>query len=182
MTWKTDPGGLKKKAQREFGEWLSAPPWEWYTTHTFKVGNLNNRESEKWGEYYRSEPDLLKNAYMSPTGADKAWYEWFGEVREMADIRDFWPEAYGEECQKPFYFRVAEYQGRGTLHYHALVGGVGDLRRLYFKDKWEKYGFARVMQYEVDKGANFYVGKYLNKTDDGDIRFSHNVARFLRGL
>ena len=81
----------------------------------------------------------------------------------------------------PFYFRVVEYQARGTLHYHALIGGVGDIRRLDFKDFWEHNGFARVEKYEAGKGANFYVGKYLTK-DAGDIRFSHNLTRHLTQL
>jgi hypothetical protein len=55
---------------------------------------------------------------------------------------------------------------------------VGDLRRLSFKDLWELHGFARVEAYEAGKGANFYVGKYLTKTE-GDMRFSHNLTPYL---
>ncbi|GAJ24908.1 unnamed protein product, partial [marine sediment metagenome] len=72
------------------------------------------------------------------------------------------------------------YQDRGTLHYHSLVGGVGDIRRLLFKDFWELHGFARVEKYEADRGANYYVGKYLTK-EQADIRFSHNLKQELSG-
>jgi hypothetical protein len=51
---------------------------------------------------------------------------------------------------------------------------VGDIRRLLFKDFWELHGFARVEKYEKDRGANYYVGKYLTKTA-ADIKFSHNL-------
>jgi hypothetical protein len=156
MSWVTSPGGLEKKAKRAFGEWLSEPSWEWYTTHTFKAD------------------------YVSPKAADRKWYSWFNSVRIGAKSAGISPSVYGSAA--PYYFRVAEYQNRGTLHYHALVGGVGDLKRLQFKDYWEMYGFARVEAYEPGKGANYYVGKYLTKTD-GDIRFSHNLTPYLtRGL
>ncbi|MBA7714669.1 hypothetical protein ES703_123699 [subsurface metagenome] len=137
-----------KRSRRAFGEWLSVPQWDWYTTHTFKAN------------------------YVSPRQADKAWYSWLNSLRVAAKAKGYTPSVYGE--QAPFYFRVAEYQDRGTLHYHALIGGVGDIRRLLFKDFWELNGFARVEAYDPARGAAAYVAKYLNKAD-GDIRFSHNL-------
>ncbi len=155
MAWRTDPTGLMRRARNELGAWLSLPEWDWYTTHTFKA------------------------ECVSPKQADRAWYSWFNSLRVAAVAKGLTPCVYGE--QAPFYFRVAEYQDRGTLHYHALIGAVGDIRRLDFKDFWELHGFARVEKYEAGKGANFYVGKYLTKAEGvGDIRFSHNLTRHLR--
>ena len=141
MSWQTDPSGLMKRANKAFGEWLSRPRWDWYTTQTFRA------------------------EFVSARQADKAWYAWFNSLCLAAK---------GEGLARPFYFRVAEYQDRGALHYHSLIGGLGDIRRLGFKDFWELHGFARVLPYEAGKGANYYVGKYLNKTN-GDMRFSHNL-------
>jgi len=152
MSWHTNPGGLQKKARRALGEWLSLPPWGWYVTHTFK------------------------KEFVSPKQADKAWYAWFNDLRICVKAAGA-PSCYGPES--PFYFRVTEYQDRGTLHYHSLIGAVGDTRRLLFKDLWEIDGYARVEAYEPNKGANCYVGKYLTKAD-GDIRFSHNLTPFLQ--
>ena len=155
MAWRTNPEGLIRRARNAFGEWLSLPEWDWYTTHTFKAD------------------------YISPKQADRAWYSWFNSLRLTAKAMDYTPSCYGS--QAPFYFRVVEYQDRGTLHFHSLIGGAGDIRRLLFKDLWELNGFARVEKYEPNKGANFYVGKYLTKAD-GDIRFSHNLKHHLTGL
>ncbi|MBA7546187.1 hypothetical protein ES705_38570 [subsurface metagenome] len=152
MSWHTNPEGLMRRSRRAFGEWLSLPKWDWYTTHTFKA------------------------EYVSPKDSDRAWYSWFNSLRVSAKALSYTPSLYGE--QAPFYFRVVEYQDRGTLHFHALIGGVGDIRRLLFKDFWELHGYARVLAYEPGKGANFYVGKYLTKAD-GDIRFSHNLTKHL---
>ena len=150
MAWHTNPEGLMRHARNAFGEWLSLPPWDWYTTHTFRA------------------------EYVSPKEADRHWYSWFNSLRVAAVAKGLTPSCYGDTA--PFYFRVAEYQDRGTLHYHALIGNVGDIRRLLFKDFWELHGFARVEKYEPSRGANFYVGKYLTKAD-GDIRFSHNLTK-----
>lgn len=152
MAWHTNPQGLMRRSRKAFGEWLSLPQWDWYTTQTFKAG------------------------YVSPRQADRAWYSWFNSLRISARANGLTPSIYGELA--PFYFRVAEYQDRGTLHYHSLIGNAGDIRRLTFKDYWELNGHARVEAYDPGRGANFYVGKYLTK-DDGDIRFSHNLSRHL---
>ncbi|MBA7547236.1 hypothetical protein ES705_39643 [subsurface metagenome] len=145
MAWRTSPEGLIRRAKNEFGEWLSLPEWEWYTTHTFRA------------------------EYVAPKEADRHWQAWLNTLCQACKVRSL---------ERPFYFRVTELQDRGTLHFHSLLGGVGDIRRLLFKDFWELQGFARVEKYEAGKGANFYVGKYLTK-DAGDIRFSHNLTRHL---
>ena len=153
MAWRIDPTGQMRRARTEFGKWLSIPKWDWYTTHTFR------------------------EEYVSPRQADEAWYSWFNGLRVSAKAKGLTPSIYGEAS--PFYFRVAEYQNRGTLHFHALIGGVGDIRRLLFKDLWELNGFARVEKYDSNRGAAHYVAKYLNKIEAGDIRFSHNLTKHL---
>jgi len=144
-----------RRARNEFGAWLSVPEWSWFTTHTFRA------------------------EYVSRKEADRSWYSWFNSLRVAAKAKGLTPSCYGAAA--PFYFRVTEYQDRGTLHFHALIGGSGDIRRLLFKDLWELSGFARVEKYEPGKGANFYVGKYLTKDigSVGDIRFSHNLTQHL---
>ena len=152
MAWRTSPEGLARRSRKAFGEWLSLPEWQWYTTHTFGAD------------------------YVSRKAADRSWYAWFNGVRVAAKAEGLTPSCYGP--QAPYYFRVTEYQDRGVLHYHSLIGGVGDIRRLTFKDMWELNGFARVEKYEPGLGANFYVGKYLTKAE-GDIRFSRNLVKNL---
>jgi len=110
----------------------------------------------------------FKADYVSRKAADRSWYTWFDAVRTSAG-----------SSREPYYFRCEEYQDRGTLHYHALVGGVGELSRLLLKDAWEMDGFARVLPYDPGRGANYYVGKYLTK-GQGDIRFSHRLDRLLK--
>jgi len=153
MAWRIDPTGQMRRARTAFGEWLSLPEWQWFVTQTFKAEYVSQKES------------------------DRSWYSWFNGVRVSAKAKGLTPSIYGAAA--PFYFRVTEFQDRGTLHFHALIGNVGDIRRLLFKDMWELAGYARILPYEASKGANFYVGKYLTK-DDGNIRFSHNLTKAIR--
>ena len=155
MSWRTSPQGLMRRSRVALGEFLSLPQWEWFVTQTFKA------------------------EYVSPKQSDRAWYSWFNGLRVSAKAKGLTPSIYGE--QAPFYFRVTELQNRGTLHFHSLIGNVGDIRRLLFKDMWELNGYARVEAYDPARGANFYVGKYLTKTE-GDIRFSHNLRHHLTQL
>jgi len=137
-----------RRARNEFGEWLSLPAWEWYTTHTFRA------------------------EYVSPKESDRSWQAWLNTLTQACRVKGL---------ERPFYFRVTETQDRGTLHFHSLIGGVGDIRRLLFKDFWELHGFARVEPYDPGRGAASYVAKYLTK-DAGDIRFSHNLTALLRNV
>ncbi|GAI96695.1 unnamed protein product, partial [marine sediment metagenome] len=113
----------------------------------------------------------FKAEYVSPKEGDRHYFAWLNSLCLAARVR-----GHG----RPFWFRGTEFQDRGTLHFHSLIGGVGDIRRLLFKDFWELHGFARVEKYDPERGAASYVGKYLTKTA-ADIRFSHNLKQELSG-
>ena len=95
-------------------------------------------------------------------GADSCWQAWLNSLKLTA------------RPSKIAYVRVTEYQKRGTPHFHSLIAGVDEIRRLTFKDLWELNGFARVEKYNHELGASHYIGKYLTK-EYTDIRFSHNL-------
>jgi len=111
----------------------------------------------------------FKDDYVPPKLGDKHYYAWLNSLALTCRIQGL---------PRPFYFRTSELQQRGSLHYHSLIGGVGDTSRRLFNDFWSLNGFAKVEAYETGKGANFYVGKYLTKAES-DIRFSHNLTRHL---
>lgn len=70
-----------------------------------------------------------------------------------------------ENGAEPEYFRGIEYQEmRDVVHFHALMKGFGTLERMRVKHYWDKhYGIARVMPYDAQLGARFYVAKYILK-------------------
>jgi hypothetical protein len=66
--------------------------------------------------------------------------------------------------------RGLEHQRRGTIHYHALLSGVGRLRRYtYERLWWELAGFARIERPRSCERVLHYVTKYVVK--GGEIDF-----------
>jgi len=66
----------------------------------------------------------------------------------------------------------------GRFHMHALIGNVSHLRRLYWMDRWKELaGYARILPFELKRGAPFYVAKYLTK-QNGDWEMSDNLSAF----
>jgi hypothetical protein len=57
-----------------------------------------------------------------------------------------------------------EYQKRDVIHYHTLIAGVQDLRRLYWMDRWyELAGIARIEPIDAPDAVVRYVSKYVVK-------------------
>jgi len=76
----------------------------------------------------------------------------------------------------PLWVACMELQQRGVPHWHALVANVGEQRRMSWVDWWfEHYGIARILPYQEELGARYYLGKYLTK-QVADIRFSPALA------
>jgi len=81
-------------------------------------------------------------------------------------------ERYGKS--QAFWVASMEYQKyRGVPHWHMLMGGLGDERRMgNWVDWWhERYGIARIEPYNAELGARYYLGKYLTK-EVADIQYS----------
>ena len=74
-----------------------------------------------------------------------------------------------------------EYQKeRGVPHWHLLMGGLGDERRMAWVDWWyEKYGIARIMKHDSKLGARYHMGKYLTK-EVADIQYSPQLQKHHR--
>jgi hypothetical protein len=126
--------------------------WDWWATLTF-----------------RDPPESAQNT----SGWTKIGWKYSGKafdtfVRELGlrkGLHDVW------------WVRGREYQRwRGVPHFHALIGGVGELRRLTMMDWWfDRYGIARIEPYDRSLGAGFYLCKYVTK-ELGDIQFSENLT------
>lgn len=120
--------------------------WDWWFTGTFR--DKSSPEAPHW-----TKPG------WGYTG--KAWDKFVVELglrKGLHDVR--WVR--GREYQ----------QWRGVPHFHALIGGVADLRRDGAWSWWfEKYGIARIEPYDRSRGAGYYLCKYVTK-ELGDIQFS----------
>jgi len=136
----------EKKIGQAFGEWIDGmASWEWYATLTFR--DPQNPELPNW----------TKVGWIAAHNALKKLNN--ALVMELNYINPLW-------------VAVMELQRRGVPHWHALVANVADQRRMSWVDWWyEHYGIARILPYQQELGARYYLGKYLTK-EVADIRFS----------
>ena len=150
------PKGIKNnELSQAWGGWLSelgdrAGGWDWWFTGTFREPPVNAVGWTKIGWGYSGKAwDALVNE--------------LGLTKGMHDIR--WVR--GREYQK----------WRGVPHFHALIGGVADLRRDEAWAWWfDKFGIARIEPYNRELGAGYYLCKYVTK-ELGDIQFSSGLTR-----
>jgi len=138
-----------------WGTWLtelgdSVGGWDWWATLTFREPPEDRPGWNKigWGYSGRAWDRFIKE---------------LGLTKGLSDIN---------------WVRGREYQRwRGVPHFHALIGGVKDIRRMDFVDWWfDRYGIARILPYDRNLGAGFYLCKYVVK-ELGDIQFSGGLTK-----
>ena len=73
--------------------------------------------------------------------------------------------------------RVFELQRRGVPHVHALVAGVGGLRRdEVWGECFRRWGISRILPYDRRRGAGWYLAKYVVK-EIVDVEFGAGLRR-----
>lgn len=145
----------KYRVQDGWAELLMRYPWQWFGTLTFTDA-------------------------IHPEAALKAFAVWRNKLNCSLFGRK-WRD------KPPFgiyYVLAIEYQKRQVIHFHFLIAGVGDARRLTWMDEWEamkhKCGFPRIYAVETQQGACRYVSKYVTK--DGEIFLSDNLPDVTAGF
>lgn len=142
--------------KQAWGDWLTeigdrAGGWDWWVTLTFRDRTQEEiaRGWTKIGWQYSAN----------------AWAKFVKEIGAMKGLNDLWWCA-GRETQ----------YWRGVPHFHALIGGVDKLRRDEAWHWWfTNYGMARILPYDQQLGAGYYLCKYVVK-ELGDIRFSPGIS------
>jgi len=123
-------------------------PYHWYCTLTFKNDVSNARANKQFHRYMRRINEALFGLRYRDKGLGLP------------------------------YVNARERQGRGTPHFHTLIGGdVWKLRRLSYMDLWDKgegrkfngNGYARILPYDREQGAKVYVSKYVVKGGEVDV-------------
>jgi hypothetical protein len=114
--------------------------WEWFCTFTFR--------------------DLVH-----PEAADKRFRVFISQAnRVLFGIR------WSKHERGLRWVRALEYQKRDVIHYHALMGDVQDLRRLYWMDRWyDLAGIARTEPIDTPDAVVRYVSKYVVKGGEIDL-------------
>ena len=124
--------------------------WDWFATLTFRDPPVKE-QNRGWTKIGMAYSKRACDAFLNKVG----------DMRGMRD--EHWMRA--REFQKD----------RGVPHYHLLIGGVDNVRRDEAWEWWfKRYGFARILPYEAEKGARFYLCKYITKPM-GEFEFSDNL-------
>jgi len=116
--------------------------WDWFATLTFK--------------------DVVH-----PEKAEKLFCVWISKInRRLYGPRWF---KHGKGIR---WVRSLEFQRRGVIHFHALLGGDGlsHLHRLSWMDEWDKLaGFARIEPPRSSEAVRAYCAKYVVKGGEIDL-------------
>lgn len=151
-----------------------------------------NELSQKLIAEYRQHPRYLLRQAYGEFIARWPW-EWFVTLTFAEDIHpkaalkkvSVWnsklaASIYGRHWYKSgglYWVCAEEYQKQGRVHYHLLIAGVQNTRRLTWMDNWMKLdrctGWARIEEVISKSGTSHYLAKYLGK--DGQVHFSHNL-------
>jgi hypothetical protein len=130
------------KLQKAWIQFLNQYPWAWFATLTFHHD-------------------------VHPEQADKRFYRWIREINESIHGR-----RYREKGLGIIYTKAIEYQKRGVLHFHALMGpdDLNSRNHFDYMNLWynEGNGFARIYPYAPEK-AEWYVSKYVVKGGEIDV-------------
>lgn len=141
---------------------------------------------------YRKSPKYLRRIAYGDLIARWPW-EWFVTLTFSEDIQPdaafkktrVWLSTLAAHIYGRRWYRTGalhwicaqEYQKSGRVHFHLVVAGVRDTRRLTWMDRWNNLdavtGYARIEAVDSNEGCSHYLAKYLGK--DGDIYFSHNL-------
>jgi hypothetical protein len=128
--------------QKAWVQFLNQYPWVWFATLTFHHD-------------------------VHPEQANRRFHRWIRKINESIHGR-----RYREKGLGIIYTKAIEYQKRGVLHFHALLGPneLSQLNHFAYMELWytEGNGFARIYPYSPDK-AEWYVTKYVVKGGEIDI-------------
>jgi len=140
-------------------------PWYWYLSLTFQYFVEQEYALRQFGRFIR-----LMN--------EKVHGKRFRGIGKCDSV-----------CRGISWLNAIEYQRRGVLHFHALLGGESyklgtpgypDMK-LYKKIwqygikkkngeyKFRPNGFSTIVQYDARKGAKHYLAKYVSKGGELDI-------------
>lgn len=136
-------------------DFLGRFPMQWFCTFTFREDVHPERAAKLFRLFIRRLNQALYGRHFERKGK----------------VGVFWVLAW-------------EYQKRGVLHFHALIGDVEDLntraRRLDWMDIWEGFGapagFARIEAIDSQDAVRNYVTKYVVK--GGQIDLSSSLKSF----
>ena len=132
---------------------------------------MNRQLTEAWGQFLLQ---FFWDWFVTLTFRDEV-----GSFRAHRLFGRFVRDLEREAGIPIFWFRADEIGPHGgRFHIHALIGNVGNLRRMSWVDRWNRLaGYARILPFNSKRGAAYYCAKYVTK-QSGDWDMSENLVAF----
>ncbi len=82
-----------------------------------------------------------------------------------------------------YWVNALEYQRRGVVHFHSLLGAPGDLNAMARRYEWKRFwceiaGIARIERIDSAVNVTAYVSKYVVK--GGELDLSRSLAAYVQ--
>lgn len=141
--------------------------------HPAHVSKQYNELAETWGEFLGAYPfDLFATLTFKdcthPETADKIHENFIHMINRDCYGQHYWKD----KTKGVFYARGTEYQRRGVIHYHDLIGGVPDFARVSkYLNWWKAYVAPQctIEKYDASKGGRYYLAKSAYTFKRGEI-------------
>ena len=111
---------------------------------------------------------------IHPEAADKLFRVWVVQLNKAIYGNRF----YRHRLKGVYWARGLEWQKRGVLHYHALIGGCASQDVHWWETRWlsldKRCGFPKIELIKKPEQAAAYIAKYCAK--EGEVDVSSNLA------
>lgn len=123
---------------------------------------------------------VVPNDIIHPESFDKLWDVFIHHLNRMIYGKHYW-----KDKRKGVFWSIGkEYQRRGAVHGHGLIGGIPDyVSRNQFYNFLRNHGaqFSKIEQYQKNAGAEFYMSKSTYAWKRGEIDLSETMKHEIEG-
>jgi hypothetical protein len=109
-------------------------------------------------------------SYRDTIKAKRAYERWIRTINKQYGLYNI-----------EYFLAVERFKFGDFIHCHSLINGLGGLTYRMIGESWRAlYGREKVEGYEKDKGANFYLTKYVTKDlCDWDLHIDKRKSHIL---
>ena len=138
-----------------------------------------------WASFLDKHPwdwfmSVVPNDIIHPESFDKLWDVTIHHLNRTIYGKNYW-----KDKRKGVFWAIGkEYQRRGAIHGHALIGGVPDyISRNQIYNFLRDHGaqFSKIEDYQKDCGADYYMSKSTYAWKRGEIDLSATMKHQMDG-
>jgi hypothetical protein len=113
---------------------------------------------------------LPDKSYRDTIKAKRAYERWIAYIGKLYGLHKI-----------EYFLAVERFHDGYFLHTHSLVNGLDGLTYRQIGESWRTlYGREKIEGYQKDKGANFYLTKYVTKDlCDWDLKIDKTKSHYL---